>query len=214
MSLNLGVILIAITILGYVSNWLNWRFLNNHLTYCLYYVGAVVHETSHAVVALLMGAKIIEFKIFSRQPHVTYQNPKIPVLGNVLISFAPIVGELLFLFLLNKFLLAGHFIIPEFSSWEHIFTDSAKLLAQINLWQWQTFALLLLFLNAGAMIGPSFQDLKNIWPVLILLLFVKSHFLLQLALLALVLILANIIIQIILILTQALLARLLWSKRN
>lgn len=212
--MNLGVVVITITILGYISNSLNWRFLGNGLVRVQYYVGAVVHESSHAVVAIAMGAKILEFKAFSRQPHVVYTKPKIPILGNVLISFAPVAGGLLFLFLLNKFLFAGHFVIPVFTGWENILSDSLKLLGQINIWQWQTIVLVLVFLNTGAMIGPSFQDLKNIWPVLIILLFVKSQFLIHLGFLAVTLIIANISLQIILILVQGLLAHLFWTKQK
>jgi hypothetical protein len=53
--------------------------------------------------------------------------------------------------------------------------------------------------NAGAMLGPSARDLKNVWPMLILLFFVKSPLLVNLALMALSLIFFNIILQMIVI---------------
>lgn len=33
---------------------------------------------------------------------------------------------------------------------------------------WQSWVLLFLLVNVGAMLGPSFQDMKNIWPALII----------------------------------------------
>ena len=196
--MNLGLIILGISALGYISNWLNWRFLNYKVVHLLYYIGAFVHETSHALLCLLTGAKIIEYKVFVKHPHVSYAKSAIPILGNVLIAFAPIAGGLLFLYAINKFFLSAYFMIPQFSGWQNIFGDAFRLLAQLNITHWQILLALLLFLNVGAMIGPSFQDLKNIWPILIVLFFAKSEFLGHLGLLAIILILTNIIIQLIL----------------
>jgi hypothetical protein len=188
---NLGLVIILITAGGYMSNELNWRYLNYAVTRALYYVGAFVHETSHAVLCVLTGAKIEEFKIFSNQPHVLHQKSKIPFLGELLISAAPIAGGLLFLFLINHYLLGNYFSVSQG------FTEPLTLLRQINLLQWQSWVMIFLFFNVGAMLGPSTQDLKNIWPLLIVLLFIHSSWLTSFGLVALSFILVNIIIQVI-----------------
>jgi hypothetical protein len=185
--MSLGLLILLIFILGYLSNWLNWRYLNYAPIKILYYLGAAVHEISHALFCVFCGAKITEFSIFSRQPHVIYQKPKIPVLGNFLISLAPISGGLAFIFLLNKFFLENYFTWP-FS------------LAQINLLEWQSWLMVFLSFNMGAMIGPSFLDLKNIWPVLLLCFFINWPILATLSSLIFGFMLANIAIQLILIL--------------
>lgn len=59
--------------------------------------------------------------------------------------------------------------------------------------------MIFLFLNMGAMIGPSWQDLKNVWILIIILMFISSLFFTHLGLLAAALILINIILQICLI---------------
>jgi len=198
--MNLGIIIVLITAFGSLSNWLNWRFLNYKITRLLYYIGAFVHETSHAVFCIATGAKIKEFVIFSPQPHVTHRKSRIPLIGEVLISFAPIAGGLLFLFLVNRYFLGSYFAMPQFSGWQNIFTGALKLLEQINPLQWQGWVMILLFFNVGAMLGPSTQDLKNIWPILIVLFFVPSAFFANLGFMALSLILVNIALQIIFIL--------------
>lgn len=198
--MNLGSIIILIAASGALSNWLNWRYLNYKITHILYYIGAFVHETSHAIFCILTGAKIKEFTFLSPQPHVIHQKSKLPLIGESLISFAPIVGGLLFLFLANHYLLGDYFVMPQFSGWQDIFTDALKLLRQINLLQWQSWVMIFLFFNVGAMLGPSTQDLKNIWLVLIILFFVPSAFFTNLGFMALSLILVNIALQIILIL--------------
>jgi len=198
--MNLGILIILIALLGYISNWLNWRYLNYSVVRLLFYVGAFLHELSHVIFCRLTGATITGGNIFSRKPHVIHSKPAFPLIGQLLISLAPIIGGLLFLFLINKYYLVNYFEIPQFSDWQSVLIAPLNLLSQINLLGWQSWLMILLFLNIGAMIGPSLQDLKNIWPIMIILLFIKCSPLLSLSLLVIILILTNIIIQIILIL--------------
>jgi hypothetical protein len=197
--MSLGVVIVLIAAFGYLSNTLNWRFLNYRVIRFLYYIGALVHETSHAVLCSLTGAKIEEFTVFSEQPRVVHRKSKLPVLGELLISAAPIAGGLLFLFLVNHYLLGNYFVPPsvaDWHSWKSVLAAPFEFLLQINLLQWQSWVMILLLFNAGAMLGPSTQDLKNVWPVLIVLFFINSPTLAGLGLAALGLIMANIILQI------------------
>ena len=53
--------------------------------------GIVVHECSHIIGCLLTGAKIHKVVLFSREGgSVTYTSPAIPLLGDVIISTAPL----------------------------------------------------------------------------------------------------------------------------
>ena len=198
--MNLGVLIILITLLGYISNWLNWRYLNYSIVRSLFYIGAVIHELSHVIFCRLTGATITGGSIFSRKPRIIHSKPKLPLIGQLLISLAPIIGGLLFLFLINRYYLVNYFEIPQFSDWQDVLIAPLRLLSQINLFNWQSWLMILLVLNIGAMIGPSLQDLKNIWPVMIILFFFKYSLLINLSLVVIILILTNILIQIILIL--------------
>lgn len=198
--MNLGLLIILIGLLGSISNLLNWRYLNYSIVRLLYYLGAVVHELSHAVFCFFTGAEIIEINIFSKKPHVIHLKSKLPFLGEVLISLAPIIGGLVFLFLINKYFLKNSFIVPDLSGWKNILTAPFKILAQLNFSNWRSWLMILLFLNVGAMIGPSWKDLKNIWPAIIILLFFDYPLFNYFGLLVISLILTNIFIQIILML--------------
>ncbi|MEI8337590.1 MAG: M50 family metallopeptidase [bacterium] len=199
--MNFGIAITLVVIFGYLSNWLNWKFLNYKITHFLYYVGAVVHESSHAILCILTGAEISEFQVFSNQPHVTHSKSKLPIIGMFLISSAPIYGGLFFLYLINHHLLGNYFTIsPIANNWQNTLFEPLKLLKQINILEWKSWVMLFLFLNIGAMIGPSFQDLKNIWPVVLLMFFVKSYYIADICVIALSLILVNIVIQLSLIL--------------
>jgi hypothetical protein len=208
--MSLGLVIVLITAFGYISNTLNWRCLNCRVIRFLYYIGALVHETSHAVLCVLTGAKIEEFTVFSDQPRVVHRKSKLPFLGESLISIAPIAGGLLFLFLINRYLLGNYFVLPlavDWHSWKSVLATPFEFLLQIDLLQWQSWVMVLLLFNVGAMLGPSAQDLKNMWPMLILLFLINSPALAGLGLVALGLIMANIILQIAAIL-------LLWLVRS
>ena len=196
---TIGIVIIAISALGYASNWLNWRFLNYKINYLLYYFGAFVHETSHALLCLATGAKISEYKVFTRQPHVTYSNSKLPILGNLFISIAPIFGGLAVLFFVNKYFFIDYYVMPSFSDCNYFLSDFLSFIKQINLSDWRNLLTIFFFLNMGAMIGPSWQDLKNVWFLILLLVFVPWPLFVHLGLLAIALILINIIFQLFLI---------------
>ncbi len=197
-TISLGLVIIAIAILGFVSNRLNWYYLNYRITHFLYYIGAFVHETSHAILCLFTGAPIQEFMVFAEQPQIVHLKSRIPILGELLIAVAPIVGGLAFLFLVNRYLL-GNYIsyshIPVWSGWQSIFRIPLQILAQLNPLHWQSWVMIFLSFNIGAMIGPSPKDLANVWPILVVLFLVHSNFLIGVGLIAVSLILVNIILQ-------------------
>jgi len=61
------------------------------LYYILRFPGVVIHECSHILGCLLTGAEIRNVILFSKGGgSVTYTRPKIPVLGDVVISTAPV----------------------------------------------------------------------------------------------------------------------------
>lgn len=192
--------IITIALLGYFSNWLNWKYLNYPITRFLYYIGTFIHEVSHIVFCILTGARISKISVFSKQPKIVHSKSKIPILGQALISLAPIIGGMVFLFVINRFCLSNYFTIPNVLTFKDLLTGSLTVLSSINLLHWQTWVMILLSFNMGAMIGPSLQDLKHIWFILLILLFVQWPVLTNLILLAILLILINILIQGILIL--------------
>ncbi|MEI8249276.1 MAG: M50 family metallopeptidase [Candidatus Taylorbacteria bacterium] len=196
--MNLGIILLCIVILAYVSNWLNWKFLNYKITHYLYYIGAFVHESSHALLCILTGAKVEEFKVFTSQPHVIHGKSRLPIIGGFLISIAPIGGGLLFLYLINHILLGNYItLIPFTHSIQDIAGTFLSILSQLHIFDWRTWVFVLLLVNVGAMLGPSIQDIKNIWFIFILTFFIHIPILETIGIGALYLISLEIGIQIV-----------------
>ncbi len=87
----LAVWLIAIIFLsfGIKSIWSRYfKWLNLFL-----YPGTVIHELSHAALCLITGATITEFNLLRlKDVEIKYDTPKVPVFGDFLIVFAPIVA--------------------------------------------------------------------------------------------------------------------------
>jgi hypothetical protein len=142
------------------------------LYYILRFPGVVIHECSHILGCLLTGAEIQKVVLFSEGGgSVTYARPKIPVLGDVIISTAPIFGIPLVLALCTWVFaqyLGCTFPVFPFP------LDSVNLLGglipgivgmfEINLViRFNPWFLLYLYLTLSLIlsVAPSLQDLRN-----------------------------------------------------
>ncbi len=74
---------------------------SGYLFRLMIFPGVLVHELSHYVMCKLTGAKVVELKLFEKQEvkghtvyggYVTHGPSKLPLLGDPLISFAPVFG--------------------------------------------------------------------------------------------------------------------------
>ena len=84
---GIGVILISLALDFLWAQAIPVRFFY----YILRAPGVVVHECAHMLGCLLTGAKIRNVVLFSKEGgSVTYNPPVIPVIGNVIISTAPL----------------------------------------------------------------------------------------------------------------------------
>lgn len=198
--MSVGLLLVLISVLGYISNFLNWRFLSRlFFVRWFYWVGVFIHEFSHALLCVLMGAKIEKFEVFSSTPQVIHRQSKIPLIGEVLISIAPIFGGILFLLLFSSVLQSYFF------NWNSIFSLNFgelkiflyNLIFYFDFTRWQDWLLAFLSFNIGAMVGPSFQDLKNIWVVALISFFIKWPFLIKWLSVTVALIIFNIFLQVV-----------------
>ncbi len=66
--------------------------------------GVIVHEMSHALGCVLTGAKINSMQVFKKDGgEVRHTQPKIPIIGQIIISMAPFVVGFILVYLLAKF---------------------------------------------------------------------------------------------------------------
>ena len=196
--MTIGIYLLIILVLGYLSVYLREVWLDFRWLKPLTWLGILIHESAHAIFCLLTGGKITGFRVTAREGYVTHYRPKLPIFGPMLTAIAPMIFGLILLGLLNHFWLKTSLGLVSADLWP----TWLAVLKSLNPLTWQAWVLLAIFLNIGVMVGPSLEDLKNIWPIILLSFFLHSQGLAQILALVSAFILINIILFIILILVK------------
>jgi hypothetical protein len=138
--------------------------------------GTIAHETSHAVVALLMGAHITKFSVIPSGDtlgHVEYTAPKIPLIGNAAISIAPLIGCPAILLLISRYF-GVHFDFPPASfdilaESRFLLDGTLSFITGLDYLNWKTYVFLYLALTLGAGAAPSKTDITSMLPGLIVI---------------------------------------------
>jgi len=155
-----------------------WRWSLPHRWLLVFlWPGVVLHEMSHAAACLVTGAKIHEIKFFKAGGgYVLHEPSRIPVVGRVLISLAPLAGCTLALWALHGFLdspirMGLDFDVPSKLGWpalvelaEGIFgaLEAAwRALARADYGDPITWAFLYGLLSIAVSLSPSRADLTH-----------------------------------------------------
>ena len=129
--------------------------------------GIIVHEFSHGIAALLCGAKIQKIDLFSSQGgSVISTKPKIPVFGDFLLSFSPILGGIGTVLLLSwAFRYQSYFPIIDLSQpfWTGLwlFLNHIVLFFQSHWLVWEFWVFAYLVISIIICLVPSARDFKN-----------------------------------------------------
>lgn len=152
------------------------RILLNVLGFFLFRIlvipGIIVHELSHAIIAIIFGSKIKSIKVFKKEGgEVGYSKPKFPIISQPLISIFPVIGATLVLYAVS---LAIGF------SWDQILSESKFSFDNIkNIFinfpkdNWFYFLFLYLILSLTASMGPSKKDVVSAVGGLVFLLIIS-----------------------------------------
>ena len=138
--------------------------------------GTIIHEISHAVIALLMGARITDFSIIpsgNTLGHVEYTAPKIPLIGNAAISIAPLIGCPAILLLISRYF-GMHFDFPPGSfdilaETRFLLDGTFSFITGLDYLNWKTYVFLYLAMTLGAGAAPSKTDIISLLPGLIII---------------------------------------------
>ena len=168
--MTIGIYLIILVILGYLTVNIRESYLDIFWMKPLTYLGIFIHEAAHAIGCYATGGKVVRMNVSSRAGSVEHYKPKIPILGPIIVSIAPLIIGILFIGLLNKVLLANAISLDSINIWDNIL----EIFNSFNFLTWQTWLLIVFFLNIGVIIGPSVQDLKNIALPVIASFFITS----------------------------------------
>ncbi len=136
--------------------------------------GIIVHELSHALFCILTGASIKKISLFEKKGgYVQHTQPRIPILGQFLISFAPFVIGLGSIYLLIRY--AG---MPnvDFSlvnlNWYNYLDTAIHFLRTININGLYALAAVYLVFSIVVTMTPSWQDLANAISAIIILILI------------------------------------------
>jgi hypothetical protein len=153
-------ILAPVVLIFVLSFWAN-RFLATLMPFNLYLVllfpGVVIHELSHFALSVFTGTPVHGLQLFSATGgHIIHEKPRIPVIGQFIISFAPLViGIALSVYLI------GTLPLDFSSNWHLSFGSVAlKLPRVIETWHWWHGVLTYLLLSIILTLTPSKQDIS------------------------------------------------------
>jgi len=154
--ISLALAAILFLILSFAVNQMLCNYLPRFLYLAIMFPGVVLHEASHAVAVVVTGGQISDINFFSASGgHVAHTQSKIPVLGQFLISFAPMVVGLTTIYLLSRLVPMsqdGAINIP-FSDWQ------LPKLALLNGFHWWQIIIAYLLLSVSITLTPSRQDI-------------------------------------------------------
>jgi len=142
--------------------------------------GVAIHELSHAAGCLIMFAKINKIRLFGpKGGEVQHGKPKIPVIGPVVISLAPMVGCVLALTLVGMLLKSPLYkaIQNNLAPMNLVFSprgvgdfvtytirtiwELAKGIRETNWLEWRAWLFIYAAVCLGICMRPSGKDLKN-----------------------------------------------------
>jgi len=101
--ISLALAAIMFLILSFWVNQLLVKILPKYIYLIVLFPGIVLHELAHFLCAILTGTPVSEVKFFSATGgHVIHAKPRIPVVGQLIISFAPLAIGIVAVFFLCK----------------------------------------------------------------------------------------------------------------
>ncbi|MFA6963587.1 MAG: hypothetical protein WC227_02635 [Patescibacteria group bacterium] len=136
--------------------------------------GVIIHEMSHFLACLLTGAKVTKVVVFDTSGgSVEHEKPRIPVIGQVLISFAPFIIGTGIIYFMSLHLGLKPVNLKEIDlSVGGILSYAKSMVSPINFADWKNWLIFYIVLNVIVTMTPSKQDFKNMALLLILILVV------------------------------------------
>ncbi len=162
--LNVLVYFLLLTGTSFILNFLWASILDGRKIRIIFFPGVIVHELSHALGCLLTGAKIKKISLF-KKAYVAHTAPKIPLIGNFIVSFSPVAGAIAFLALIFWFFkydfpLVGLSLEAFMDSFFALIGEVFRFFSgEYNSWQFWVFSYL--SLSVIMFFVPSKQDIKN-----------------------------------------------------
>lgn len=168
----IGLLLVVVVLSFVIDYYLSHSFLGPKYRILLA-PGVIIHELAHGFACFFTGAKVSEMSLFEKDGgHVKHTKPRIPIIGPVIISLAPLVAGIFIIYFASRYLNTA-----DLSLFKNGYTAKAvmasniaiiKNLAHFSLRNW---IILYIVISTAVTMVPSRQDFVNaFFPLLILIL--------------------------------------------
>lgn len=133
--------------------------------------GVILHELSHAFGCITTGAKISSIQVFKKDGgEVRHAPPKIPIIGQIIISLAPfVVGFLAIYFIAKVVGMKTIALDSQLSFLSHPLNALWEMFRSIDFHAIRTWLAFYLILTIAVTMTPSTQDLRNVFLSIITL---------------------------------------------
>jgi len=172
---QLIIVIIVFAIVEALSILYQKLFMRFKTLRAFLFLGIFIHEFAHYLACKLTLAPVSEFKVGLKAGHVIHGKSRIPILGGMLISLAPLIvgiALLVWLFLwITQMGWSDFWILfkdGQFKDLNYLSDFFAAAWQNIQVASWQFWLWLFLNFNILAVFVPSKQDFKNIVIGLIL----------------------------------------------
>jgi hypothetical protein len=165
------ILFLVIIILSYIIDfYLSHSFFGPKYRYFLA-PGVIIHELSHAFACLLTGAKVTQLSVFDKKGgHVNHTRSKIPLLGSVIISTAPLIVGIIIIYIMSRKLGLSDFDFLEFGNEpKSILLANIMLVKNISHFSVKNWLLLYLTISVAVTMVPSRKDFANAFIPLVIL---------------------------------------------
>ncbi len=151
--------------------------------------GVIVHELAHGFACLFTGAKVSEMALFEKDGgHVKHTRPRVPIIGPVIISLAPLIAGIVIIYFASKYLSATDLnIFKNGFSTKALVSANLEIIKNLSHFSLRNLLLLYVVISIAVTMVPSRQDFINAFlPLLIIILIFLiiskyTHILLQTA---------------------------------
>lgn len=164
-------LLLALIILSFLIDFLLSRSFLGPKYRIILAPGVIIHEFAHGFACILTGAKVSEMSLFEKEGgHVRHTKPKIPILGPIIISLAPLVVGILAIYFTSKFLSSSSIdLVKSGFSIQGVIVNDIALVKNVVHFMPKNWILLYITVSVAVTMLPSRQDLYNAFSPLLLL---------------------------------------------
>lgn len=167
------VLLLAVIILSAIIDFLlSHSFLGTKYRIFLA-PGVIVHELSHGFACFFTGAKVSEMSLFEKDGgHVKHTRPRVPIIGPVFISLAPLIFGIAIIYFASRYLNTSNVdIFKDGFSPSSLFSANLTIIKNLANFSVRNWILLYIVISIAVTMIPSRKDfLNSFFPLLFLIL--------------------------------------------